>query len=185
MSDKPPNIDDDEAHLFRQEVADTTPLNHDRAEPFRRRLPPRPLPPRADRREPEPGDDLVDLNIETGDELLFVRPGVQNRLFQEMRRGRLPPQESLDLHGLRVAEARTTLARFLAYARHQRLRVVHIIHGKGYGSRGQQPILKQKVNQWLRQRDEVLAFCSAPRFDGGMGAVYVLLSRKAGSEPSR
>ena len=50
------------------------------------------------------------------------------------------------------------------------------------GMTEQQPILKQKVNQWLRQRAEVLAFCSAPRFDGGTGAVYVLLSRKGGVE---
>ena len=53
-----------------------------------------------------------------------------------------------------------------------------IIHGKGQGSKDQQPILKQKTNQWLRQRDEVLAFCSAPRWNGGTGATYVLLSRK-------
>ncbi|HEB94928.1 MAG TPA: DNA mismatch repair protein MutS [Sedimenticola thiotaurini] len=178
MSKRPPAPDDDETELFRREMASATPLRHDRAEPFRRRLPPVPLPPRPGQ-ESDPGDDLRDLNIETGDELLFMRPGVQNRLFQELRRGHLPPQESLDLHGLRVAEARSTLARFLAYARHHRLRVVHIIHGKGFGSEGRQPILKQKVNQWLRQRREVLAFCSAPRFDGGMGAVYVLLSRKA------
>ena len=36
-------------------------------------------------------------------------------------------------------------------------------------------MLKQKVNYWLRLRDEVLAFCSATRRDGGSGAVYVLL----------
>jgi DNA-nicking Smr family endonuclease len=54
---------------------------------------------------------------------------------------------------------------------------VRIIHGKGRGS-GEQPVLKQKANQWLRQKDEVLAFVTAPRWDGGTGAVYVLLSGK-------
>jgi DNA-nicking Smr family endonuclease len=39
-------------------------------------------------------------------------------------------------------------------------------------------VLKQKTNQWLRQREEVLAFATAPRWDGGTGAVYVLLSGK-------
>jgi len=179
MAKKPPPLDDKDKALFQQEVAAATPLHHNRAEPFRKRRAPFPLPPRPEL----PGtaaDELLDLNIETGDELLFMRPGVQNRLFLELRRGHLPPQESLDLHGLRVAEARRELTEFLAYARHHRLRVIHIIHGKGYGSEGRQPVLKQKVNQWLRQRREVLAFCSAPRFDGGMGAAYVLLSRKAG-----
>ncbi|HRY16587.1 MAG TPA: Smr/MutS family protein, partial [Candidatus Competibacteraceae bacterium] len=47
----------------------------------------------------------------------------------------------------------------------------------GKGSRHRGPILKQKVNHWLRQRDEVLAFCSARAIDGGTGAVYVLLRR--------
>jgi DNA-nicking Smr family endonuclease len=42
------------------------------------------------------------------------------------------------------------------------------------------PVLKGKVNHWLQQRDEVLAFCSARPVDGGTGAVYVLLKRAPG-----
>jgi DNA-nicking Smr family endonuclease len=169
---------DEESDLFRSEVDSAERLRHDRVEPYRRKLRPYPLPVDARLNAQADGDELADLNIETGDELEFVRPGIQKRLFQELRRGHLPPQESLDLHGLRVHEARTELARFLNFAKHHRLRVVHIIHGKGFGSQTRQPVLKQKVNQWLRQRPEVLAFCSAPRFDGGLGAVYVLISRK-------
>ncbi len=172
--------DDNEWVRFLVETGHTTRLENDKAEPFRQRL--RPFP-RAD--EEDPGDDdldtLVDLNIETADELLFVRPGVQKRVFQGLRRGQLPPQELLDLHGMRVTEARKELVRFLGFARRHRLRVVQIIHGKGSSAQGRQPILKQKVNQWLRQRKEVLAFCSAPRFDGGLGAAYVLLKRKSES----
>ena len=36
-------------------------------------------------------------------------------------------------------------------------------------------MLKCKVNYWLRLREDVLAFCSATRGDGGTGAAYVLL----------
>jgi DNA-nicking Smr family endonuclease len=178
MSIPPDEPKDDEVAMFRREMAAATRHHHDKTEPYRRRRAPFPLPPRPEITGERPGDDLKDLNIETPEELVFVRPGVQKRLFQELRRGHLPPQESLDLHGLRVAEARAVLADFLAYARHHRLRVVHIIHGKGFGSEHRQPVLKQKVNQWLQQRDEVLAFCAAPGFDGGTGAAYVLLSRK-------
>ncbi|MGD8310820.1 MAG: Smr/MutS family protein, partial [Chromatiales bacterium] len=53
---------------------------------------------------------------------------------------------------------------------------VRIIHGKG-GVRGQ-PVLKQKVDQWLPQHPDVLALCSAPSWDGGTGAAYVLLARR-------
>jgi len=170
--------DDEERALFREAMDDADLHRHEEVEPFKPRLPPVPLPPNPGVTGEKPGDEFADLNIETPEELRFMRPGVQNRLFHDLRRGHLPPQESLDLHGLRVAEARTVLARFLSHCRYHRLRVVHIIHGRGQGSQERQPILKQKVNQWLQQRDEVLAFCSAPRFDGGLGAVYVLLSRK-------
>ncbi|MCB1857015.1 MAG: Smr/MutS family protein [Gammaproteobacteria bacterium] len=180
MSGKYQDEENDEFKLFLEEMAETTRHRHDGIEPFRPRL--RPLPRQPEAEKTDAGElELVDLNIETEDELAFVRPGVQKRLFQNLRRGQLTPQALLDLHGLRVVEARIELVRFLDYARRHRLRVVQIIHGKGYGSEGRQPILKQKVNQWLRQPEMVLAFCSAPHFDGGRGAVYVLLSRKAGS----
>ena len=81
----------------------------------------------------------------------------------------------LDLHGMTVAEARPMLAEFIADSRQQRLRCVRIIHGKGFRSASAQPVLKGLVNNWLRQHDGVLAFCSARPADGGTGAVYVLL----------
>ena len=55
------------------------------------------------------------------------------------------------------------------------MRCVRIIHGKGSRSEEGQPVLKHKVNYWLRCRDEVLAFTSATGRDGGTGALYVLL----------
>jgi DNA-nicking Smr family endonuclease len=168
----------DELQLFHKEMENAVRHDSDKAAPFKRRLKPFPLPPNPTVTGGEEDDEFVDLALETGEELDFVRPGVQTRLYQELRRGRIPPEDMIDLHGLRVAEARPALSRFLTHAIRHRMRVVQVIHGKGYGSNRQQPILKQKVNQWLRQRDQVLAFCSAPRFDGGTGAAYVLLSRK-------
>lgn len=170
-----PNLADD---LFQQEMDGAVRLEHDRASPFKPKLRPQPLPPNPKVTGDQPDDVFVDIQLETGEVLEFIRPGVQRRLFRELRRGRLAPEDMLDLHGLRVAEARRALAGFLAHAMRHRLRVVQIIHGKGSRSEGQQPVLKQKINQWLRQREEILAFCSAPRFDGGTGAAYVLLSRK-------
>lgn len=170
--------DNDDFDLFQQEMGEAVRHQHDKADPFKKKHKPFPLPPNPDVTGDEVEDKLADLNIETPDELIYMRPGVQHRLFQDLRRGYIEPEDSLDLHGLRVVEARQELAGFMAHAHHHRMRVVRIIHGKGYGSEGQQPILKQKVNQWLRQIDDVLAFCSAPRFDGGTGAAYVLLALK-------
>jgi len=77
-----------------------------------------------------------------------------------------------------VAAAKEALAAFLHRVRRDSLSCVRIIHGKGNGSRHRGPVLKQKINGWLRQRDEVLAFCSARAMDGGTGAIYVLLRRR-------
>ncbi|MES9845794.1 MAG: Smr/MutS family protein [Candidatus Sedimenticola sp. PURPLELP] len=173
---------DDDTDIFLKEMDGAVPHRHDKADPFKKRHKPFPLPPNPAVEGDEVEEGFVDLAIETGEELEFMRPGVQHRLFQDLRRGYLVPDDTLDLHGLRVVEARHELAGFLVHALRHGMRVVRIIHGKGIGSEGQQPILKQKTNQWLRQREEVLAFCSAPRFDGGTGAAYVLLSRKHGGD---
>jgi len=164
-----------EEELFRQATGDVKPLAQDRAEPHR--VPRRPLPldlPTGD----ADADLLADLAGETPEFLDFMRPGVQRRLYDDLRRGLMPPEATLDLHGMRVREARLALLRFLVQSLHQQRRCVRLIHGKGFGSGGEAPVLKQRVNQWLPQRPEVLAFCSAPRWDGGTGAAYVLLSRR-------
>ena len=160
--------------LFREAMGDVTPLAQDRAEPHRVRRRPLPLELPAD----DEADLLADGSGETPEFLDFMRPGVQHRLYDDLRRGLIPPEATLDLHGMRVREARLALLRFLVQSLHHQRRCVRLVHGKGFGSGGEAPVLKQKVNQWLPQRPEVLAFCSAPRWDGGTGAAYVLLSRR-------
>ena len=163
-----------DAALFLEAVEDIEPLRHDLSEPYRRRRSPHPLPqPRFD----DEGEthELSETEVETGEYLLFARPGVQKRVLHDLQRGRIPVDWELDLHGLTAAFAKDLLGEFFHDCRHQRARCVRIIHGRGYGSDNQQPVLKRKVNYWLRLRDDVLAFCSATRRDGGAGAVYVLL----------
>ena len=175
MSKRKPhsNSPDEDAAAFLEAMEDVKRLEQDRREPFHRR--PRPVPLEHDEGQDD-DEPFVDRPIETGDELHFVRPGVQKRVFHDLRRGRIAPEACLDLHGLRVGEAREALQRFLTYASERRLRCVRIIHGKG--GRSGQPVLKQKVDQWLPQRRQVLALCSAPSWDGGTGAAYVLLARR-------
>jgi len=78
-----------------------------------------------------------------------------------------------------VATARIELNRFLLMAQRDHYTCVRIIHGKGNRSSHKGPILKTKVNLWLRQRDDVLAFCSARPIDGGTGAIYLLLRARS------
>jgi len=119
--------------------------------------------------------DAADL--ETGEELLFSRTGLQNRVLRRLRRGEYAIEAELDLHGLTRLEARQALSEFLHDCRARGCRCVRIIHGKGRGSQGKRPVLKQYVDHWLRQVDAVLAYCSAIPAHGGTGAIYVLLKR--------
>jgi DNA-nicking Smr family endonuclease len=120
-----------------------------------------------------PGEWLV----ESGDELLFRRAQLSARLLERLRRGEFAVEDELDLHGLTALEAREALRQFLTQALARRLACVRIVHGKGLRSGPRGPVLKHAVNVWLRRVAAVLAFASAPRRDGGTGAVYVLLAR--------
>ncbi|HET8701479.1 MAG TPA: Smr/MutS family protein [Nitrococcus sp.] len=122
-----------------------------------------------------PADGILVPYNETGEEIAFLRPGLQRRLLRRLRRGHYRIAAELDLHGMTVATARHALTCFLTYCRRHDHRCVRIIHGKGRRSSNRGPILKGKVDRWLQQRAEVLAFCSARPVDGGTGAIYVLL----------
>ena len=109
------------------------------------------------------------------DKLSFVRSGTPKSILKKLRRGYIDIEDGLDLHGLSITEAKRYLSRFLDESVHIQCRCVHIIHGKGYGSKNRHPVLKNEVNTWLKQHLEVEAFCSAPIKEGGTGAVFVLL----------
>jgi len=182
MPDKksPKTTDNDDLTLFQEAVQGVEPLPQDKAPPFNKARRPEPLPVETKPTSAEP--PLADMDIETPEELLFVQSGVQKRVIRDLQRGRIAPADKIDLHGLRVKQARPVFTRFLKQAQQRQLRCILIIHGKGRESADQQPVLKQKTNQWLRQLPFVLAFCSAAYFDGGTGATYVLLSRKKQEE---
>ncbi|GAB6044359.1 Smr/MutS family protein [Endothiovibrio diazotrophicus] len=177
----PRELSDEELAAFREAVADVRPLADDgRIEPQHRR--PRPTP-RMSRRDEEQvieelfSDEYHPLGVEAGEEIWFARPGLQHNVMRKLRRGQYAVGAELDLHGLTVELARRELAEFLLAALARGMRCVRVIHGKGRRSSAKGPILKGKVDRWLRQRDEVLAYCSARPVDGGTGALYVLLRR--------
>ncbi len=116
-----------------------------------------------------------EIDSESGDELVFLRNGLSRMTLKKLRRGHWVIQDELDLHGLTSVEARVQLVAFLNACLDAGARCVRIIHGKGLRSKNRESVLKTKVANWLMQRDEVLAFCQAPRNDGGGGAALVLL----------
>lgn len=172
---------DDEAGLFRRTVSDAVRLKPAARVPEARRAPARARFSRRDEREvlaESLGADVDEASRESGDALRFHRPSVGRRTFRRLARGGYSVQSELDLHGLTVAEAREALQDFIEESCRQGHTCVRIVHGKGLGSGQRGPVLKGKVDRWLRRWDPVLAFSSARQVDGGTGAVYVLL-RKA------
>lgn len=173
-------LDPQDRLLFRQTVGPVRRVRCDRVEPLAARPAPYPRFSAADERQV-----LADMlsnyfepaELDTGEELYYRRHGVQQAVLRKLRRGQYLVGAVLDLHGMTVVVAREALAVFLQHARREGLGCVRIVHGKGNGSRHRGPVLKQKINHWLRQRDDTLAFCSARTVDGGTGAVYVLLRR--------
>ncbi len=121
-------------------------------------------------------DDFdVSTLLDTDDQLSFRRPGIGVEITRRLRSGHWSIQRQLDLHGLRTDEAREALGQFIRYAHKTGLRCVRVVHGKGLGSPGKTPVLKGRVQRWLVQKKEVLAFVQARPMDGGAGALLVLL----------
>ena len=113
--------------------------------------------------------------LDTDDALSFRRPGVGTDVTRKLRKGDWRIQREIDLHGLRTDEAREALSPFIREAHKQGIRCVRVVHGKGLGSPGKSPVLKAKVQGWLIQKNEVLAFVQARPAEGGAGALVVLL----------
>jgi len=167
--------------LFSVSVGPVTPLRPDQRADVR-------LPPPA----PEPRQRMLDeqaalreawsdeVDVEslllTDDGLSFRRSDVGPDVVTRLRRGHWAIQGQIDLHGLRRDEARETLAGFVRDSRRQGLRCLRVVHGKGNGSPGRQPVLKGKAQKWLAQCAEVIAFAQASGPQGGAGALIVLLA---------
>lgn len=175
-STKKPSREDIE--LFRRSIGPVRKLGSDKVAPQRQRPAPRPRGPgTGGTAHDDPGlsDWPRDEPVSAADTLSFARPGLQLRLLQRLRRGQLPVGAELDMHGMTRAIAQQELMRFISAAREQQIRCVRIIHGKGFGSRESAPVLKNSLNNWLRQLPEVLAFSSTRPEQGGTGALLVLL----------
>ena len=184
VSPEPATVEDaDEEALLRDALKGVAPLR-DSGKAALQRPPPAPIPVQALRDDALALQDSLsdqmpmEVGLETGEELVFLRNGLSNLILKKLRRGFWATQDHLDLHGLRTEEARALLVSFLNDALKHGLRCVRIVHGKGLRSQNAEPVLKRKVGNWLGQRDEVLAFIQARPEDGGGGAVMVLLKAK-------
>nr|WP_026223253.1 Smr/MutS family protein [Methylosarcina fibrata] len=163
--------------LFRHSIGKVRPVNNDKVLLQNQEKPK----PRPKQRAFHVEEDLIGTvandieKLAPEDTLAFTAPGLQKNVLKKLRNGQFGLDAEIDLHGLSSREAKRQLLNFLRSAVINGCRCVQIVHGKGYRSSSDYPILKNHLNVWLRQHKNVLAFCSAPAKNGGAGAVYVLL----------
>jgi DNA-nicking Smr family endonuclease len=175
-NDSKDDENEDEGQLFREQMADVKPLKHEPRTP--RKSQPEPVRVKRHAAPPLIADVFSDAPLTEGcpEELSFARSGVQPATLKKLRQGKLEVEEEIDLHGMTVDAARDYLLAFLAECEASSIRVIRIVHGKGYRSQGT-PVIKGMINRWLRAVPMVLAFRSAIPAEGGTGAVVVLLKK--------
>ncbi|MFT2099625.1 DNA endonuclease SmrA [Marinomonas sp. 2405UD66-6] len=175
---------DDETSLFAQEVAGIKPL--DKSEvylakkgpqvDFEERQKAAMIAKEADKNHLS--QDYIE-KVEPNDVLEYKRSGVQDGVFKRLRQGKYGIEARLDLHNHTVAQAREQVYQFVDDCMRNDIRVAIIVHGKGERTPDPESraMLKSHINKWLRDLDAVMAFHSAQRYHGGLGAVYVLLKK--------
>lgn len=106
-----------------------------------------------------------------------ARP-VEKKDGKKRQAARIAPQSQLDLHGLTAEEAETKTRNYLLTQKRKGLTVVRIITGKGLHSPGQGGVLRDLVEQILRdgRKDGLLtSFFWEKRSKEKSGAVLVQL----------
>lgn len=109
--------------------------------------------------------------------LSFKRDGIQNGVFRKLKQGAYTVDSALDLHRMTVEEARVEVFNYIKESVKYGLRTVLVLHGKGDRNKDKPALLKSYTARWLPEIPEVMAYHSAVKRDGGVGALYVLLKK--------
>jgi DNA-nicking Smr family endonuclease len=107
--------------------------------------------------------------------------GINPLVLEKLRSGEFSVQGIIDLHGCSIDGAENLFSGFLKESILAGLHCIKVIHGRGLRSRGE-PVLKESLKAWIvkaMNRKWVVAFASAHMGDGGPGATYVLLRKRA------
>ena len=108
-------------------------------------------------------------------------PQANKSVILKLKRGKIPVEAILDLHGFNKSNARTAVRDFIKNSISKNIRCVLIITGKKNSYFGANSVLRKNLPDWLKEEDlsyYLLAHCFASIKDGGDGARYVLLRKK-------
>ena len=141
--------------------------------------------PRASRKPVPPRNGHMLPAPEMRAALVSLDKPIEPRLNRKLRRGQLPIDGTVDLHGLRQDEAHAVLCRFVAARAARGDRTILVITGKGlkktgYGQIEQKGVLRHMLPLWLSEKTlapMIAGWQGAAREHGGEGAFYVRLKR--------
>lgn len=171
------DISEDDKTLFREMMRSVTPLKSNKIK--NARIIKEYIPQSSQQNLVKPKtiflSDLYPEELQPETSITYKHSSIPNQRFQQLKNGMIAWQGRLDLHGLRLTDARETLCGFLLNQLDQSHNSVLIIHGKGSPGKS---VIKTHVSHWLKQIPEVLAFHSATTKHGGTGALYVLLKKQ-------
>ena len=173
-ADAPPSKPDpDDARLLAEALADVTPLFEESRQ--RVMVPPIPQHPATGLPQKETSDpgSNVRNNWTSG----YAAPGVRREQVRQLKRGEIPVERVLDLHGCSVEEALGRLRQFVAGCRSAGVRCICVVHGKGTHSPRGAGVPRDRVWEHLTRRKDVLIVELAQPRDGGQGAACVLLRK--------
>ncbi len=121
---------------------------------------------------------------------------VDGSTAERLKRGKVVPDATIDLHGMTQAQAHTRLISFVRRAHEHEYRCVLVVTGKGSPNaqrddsagfvmpeRSKAGVLRTMVPRWLEEeglRALVVGVHAAHQRHGGAGAIYVYLRRKRG-----
>jgi DNA-nicking Smr family endonuclease len=113
---------------------------------------------------------------------------LERQLRRGLSRGSSSVDATIDLHGMRQAEAHERLRSFVLKAQRDGLKVVLVVTGKGNladhdPSFDQRGVLRRNLPLWLRMPDlrpAIIGFEEASRQHGGSGAFYVRIRKPNG-----
>jgi len=188
LEKKPEKEEVDETSLFNEAMSGVTPISQEKREK---------IPPAGKTKKPthslsDDEDEVIahlqnlvagsiDMDFTFSDEYTEGSiTGVSKNIMRKLKRGKFPLQDHIDLHGLTKGDAEEVVRKFLINSQRRGLRCVLIVHGRGLNSPGNVPVLKERIPVWLNRgpaRKIVMAFSSAQPYDGGTGAIYVLLRK--------
>ncbi|CUS47238.1 MAG: hypothetical protein HLUCCO02_07230 [Idiomarinaceae bacterium HL-53] len=181
---------DDDTELFRELMQDVTPLRQEPIAVVKHGTEKTEV--HALRREAAMAEAQTDPGLGLTDEvrewvdpdgiIAWRRNGVQDGVFRQLKKGNYEPQATLNMHQMRVKEARIEVARFIQDCYRYGVRTCMLIHGKGKRSPERPALLKSLCNQWLPELEPVLAFHTAHKKHGGEGATYVMIRKNMNSK---